>query len=162
MPKRIFFLCIGGNLGDREENLEETRMFLEYNFGDIKSVSSVVESEAWGMTDAPAFLNQVIKIESELNDADLLLEIFELEEFYGRERSGSEYLSREMDIDVLFIDDEIISTEKLIVPHPKLALRKFVLMPLAEIAPDLIHPVMKKSILDLLDLCPDKSEVKKV
>jgi 2-amino-4-hydroxy-6-hydroxymethyldihydropteridine diphosphokinase len=161
MSKRTIYLCIGGNLGEREANLEETRMFLEYNFGDIMASSSVYESEAWGMENAPAFLNQVVIIESELSNDDLLMEIEELEEFYGRERSNTGYLSREMDIDVLYIGDEIIDTEKLKVPHPKMHERKFVLVPLAELAPQFVHPGLKKNSEELMSICADLSVVKK-
>ncbi len=136
-------------------------MFLEYNFGDIMASSSVYESEAWGMENAPAFLNQVVMIESELSNDDLLMEIEELEEFYGRERSNTGYLSREMDIDVLYIGDEIIDTEKLKVPHPKMHERKFVLVPLAELAPQFVHPGLKKNSEELMSICADLSVVKK-
>jgi len=136
-------------------------MFLEYNFGDIMASSSVYESEAWGMENAPAFLNQVVIIESELSNDDLLMEIEELEEFYGRERSNTGYLSREMDIDVLYIGDEIIDTEKLKVPHPKMHERKFVLVPLAELAPQFVHPGLKKNSEELMSICADLSVVKK-
>jgi 2-amino-4-hydroxy-6-hydroxymethyldihydropteridine diphosphokinase len=162
MPERSIYLCIGGNLGEREDNLEETRMFLNFNFGDVIAVSSVFESEAWGMNDAPAFLNQVVLIKSELSDQELLTEIAELEEFYDRERADDKYLDREMDVDILLIDDAVIQSEGLEVPHPRMALRRFVLEPLCELAPDLMHPVLKKSIKELLDECQDKSLVKKI
>jgi 2-amino-4-hydroxy-6-hydroxymethyldihydropteridine diphosphokinase len=159
---RTIYLCIGGNLGEREANLEETLMFLEFNFGDILQVSSVYESDAWEMTEAPPFLNQVVCISTNLNNDELMQEIAELEEFYGRERSEDAYLSREMDIDVLFIDDAVIDHPDLIVPHPKMHLRKFVLLPLAEISPDMEHPALKKTISALLDSCPDNSNVRKI
>lgn len=135
-------------------------MFIEFNFGDILEVSSVVESEAWGMDSAPSFLNQIIKIQTELSNKELAEEIAELEEFYGRTR-GEGYQSREMDVDVLFIDNEIADDEFLLIPHPRLHLRRFVLQPLSEIAPTLVHPVIGKSISELLVDCPDKSEVKR-
>jgi 2-amino-4-hydroxy-6-hydroxymethyldihydropteridine diphosphokinase len=157
--KRTIYLCIGGNLGEREANLEETRMFIEFNFGDIVAISSVYESEAWGMQDAPPFLNQVVCIESDLSNGELLDEILELEDFYGRERSEVEYLSREMDIDVLLIDQEILHDASLHVPHPRMHERRFVLMPLSEIAPDLEHPELKTNISSLLKDCTDKTKV---
>lgn len=161
MKKRTAFLCIGGNLGEREANLEETIMFVEFNFGDVLEVSSIYESDAWEMTDAPAFLNQVVKIETTLTNEELVAEILDLEDFYGRERSEEEYLSREMDVDILLIDEEVIDTPELSVPHPRMHLRSFVLTPLAELAGDVVHPVLKKSISELLKECPDKSVVRK-
>jgi 2-amino-4-hydroxy-6-hydroxymethyldihydropteridine diphosphokinase len=157
--QRTVFLCIGGNLGEREANLEEALDFIDFNLGDVIAASAIYESEPWGMTDVPNFLNQVLQIQSELSDKELLEEIAELEEFFGRERSSEGYVSREMDIDVLFIDQEIIETETLRVPHPKMSERRFVLEPLAEIAPDFIHPELKKSIQELLASCADKGQV---
>ena len=148
--QRTIYLCIGGNLGEREANLEEARDFIDFNLGDVIAASAAYESEPWGMTGVPNFLNQVVQIQSELTDKELLEEIAELEEFFGRERSSEGYVSREMDIDVLFIDQEIIETEELRVPHPKLQERRFVLEPLAEIASDFIHPELKKSIQEIL------------
>jgi 2-amino-4-hydroxy-6-hydroxymethyldihydropteridine diphosphokinase len=157
--QRTIYLCIGGNLGEREANLEEARDFIDFNLGDVIAASAIYESEPWGMTDVPNFLNQVLEIQSELSDKELLEEIAELEEFFGRERSAEGYVSREMDVDVLFIDQATIETEELRVPHPKMQERRFVLEPLAEIAPDFIHPVLKKSIQELLVSCPDKGKV---
>ena len=157
--KRAIYLCIGGNLGEREANLEEALEFIDFNFGDVVGVSSIYESEPWGMSDVPNFLNQVVHIQSELTDRELLEEIADLEEFFGRERSSQGYVSREMDIDVLFIDEEVISTEALQVPHPRISERRFVLEPLAEIAPEFIHPELKQSVVVLLKACSDKGKV---
>ena len=157
--KRAIYLCIGGNLGEREANLEEALEFIDFNFGDVVGVSSMYESEPWGMTDVPNFLNQVVHIHSELTDKELLLEIADLEEFFGRERSSQGYVSREMYIDVLFIDEEVISTEALQVPHPRISERRFVLEPMAEIAPEFIHPELKLSVEVLLKACSDKGKV---
>lgn len=160
--KHVVYLSIGGNLGDRQENLEETLTFIEFNFGDILSTSSVYESEAWNMENALPFLNQVVKIETKLMPTELLQEIEELEEFYGRKRKKDQYLSREMDVDILFFDDENIETDKLIIPHPRLHLRRFVLEPLTEIAPEMVHPFLKKSMSQLLKECEDKSQIQKL
>jgi 2-amino-4-hydroxy-6-hydroxymethyldihydropteridine diphosphokinase len=159
MAKHTVYLCIGGNLGEREANLEETRMFIEFNMGDVLEVSSVYESPAWEMQDEPSFLNQVVKISTDLSPDALLAEIEELEEFYGRERKEGQYLSREMDVDILFFDDLIIESEKLIVPHPRMQLRRFVLTPLAEIVPEFVHPVLKITVSELLKNCQDNSVV---
>jgi 2-amino-4-hydroxy-6-hydroxymethyldihydropteridine diphosphokinase len=157
--KRAIYLCIGGNLGEREANLEEALEFIDFNFGDVVGVSSIYESEPWGMSDVPNFLNQVVHIQSELTDKELLEEIADLEEFFGRERSSQGYVSREMDIDVLFIDEEVISTEALQVPHPRISERRFVLEPMAEIAPEFIHPELKQAVEVLLKACSDKGKV---
>jgi 2-amino-4-hydroxy-6-hydroxymethyldihydropteridine diphosphokinase len=162
MSTNNVLLCIGGNLGDRLENLEETRDFIEFNMGDIVAVSGIYESPAWGMEAAPDFLNQVIEISTTLNYLQLLAEIKEIEEFYGRMRTPGKYTSREMDVDILFFNDEIVETEKLTIPHPRLHERRFVLTPLAEILPDKIHPVLNKSIAELLKSCEDTSPVKRV
>lgn len=162
MSKHIVYLCIGGNLGEREANLEETLEFIEFNFGDVEEVSSVYETEAWEMENEPPFLNQVIRISTELTPEEVMQEIAELEEFYGRERSAGTYLSREMDVDMLFYDDLVMNTGKIIIPHPRLHLRRFVLVPLNEIAPDLVHPQLGKPASALLKDCEDQTVVKKI
>jgi 2-amino-4-hydroxy-6-hydroxymethyldihydropteridine diphosphokinase len=110
----------------------------------------------------PNFLNQVVLVESQLTNEELLQEIYELEEFYGRERGTQGYVSREMDIDVLFIGNEVIATEKLQVPHPRMQERRFVLEPMAEIAADFIHPVLQLSTAELLKECKDQGKVSRV
>jgi 2-amino-4-hydroxy-6-hydroxymethyldihydropteridine diphosphokinase len=156
---RQIYLCIGGNLGELEANLEEAIGFIDFNFGDVLAVSSVYESEPWGMTDVPNFLNQVVHIQSELTNEELLAEIAELEEFFGRERSANGYVSREMDVDVLFIDEEIVESESFQVPHPRIAERRFVLEPLVEIASEVVHPILKLSVAELLKACKDPGRV---
>lgn len=159
---RTVILCIGGNLGDRETHLLETLDFLHFNVGDVISQSSVFETEPWEMSEAPTFYNQIVSIHSNLSNNELMAEIREIEAFYGRERNKMSYVSREMDVDVIFIDNEIIDLPDFQVPHPKMQSRRFVLEPLAEIAPDKIHPVLNKTIKELLNECTDSHRVKKI
>lgn len=159
--RRVFF-CIGGNLGERKEHLLETLDFLHFNIGDVVSSSDIFETEPWEMNDVPAFYNQVVCVETMMTNTQLVSEIKEIEAYYGRDRSAAKYTSREMDVDILFIDDEIIDLPELQVPHPRMAHRRFVLEPLAQIAQNQIHPVLKKSVLELLDVCDDRHSVKRI
>jgi 2-amino-4-hydroxy-6-hydroxymethyldihydropteridine diphosphokinase len=153
-------LCLGGNEGDRFSNLEEARDFCFFNIGDVVAASSIYESPAWGMENAAPFLNQVLMIETELSPQKVLQEILEMEEYFGRERSVDVYLDREMDVDILYYEDQVIDEPSLQVPHPRLYDRRFVLQPLAEIAPDWIDPVKKVSAAELLRSCTDESVLK--
>lgn len=159
MSTRDIYLCIGGNLGDRDANMEEVMTFIEFNFGDIVAISPIVESEGWQMTNVPPFLNQIVHIRSELTNAQLVEEIHDLDDFYGREKASGQYLSRAMDLDVLFIGNEIIEEEDLVVPHPRIQERRFVLDPFVRLYPDFIHPVLGKSMSTLLAECPDTNPV---
>ena len=144
-------LSIGGNEGERESNLEEARMFISFNMGNIVKVSEVVETEAWGMPEGTEpFLNQLVEIETPLTIEKLYIEIVELEEYYGRIRKEGVYLDREMDVDVIFFNDEIVSEGKIIVPHQRMHLREFILKPLAATWPEWIHPEMKMNASQLL------------
>ena len=144
-------LSIGGNEGDREANLEEARMFISFNMGDIVTVSEVIETEAWGMPEGTEpFLNQLIEIQTALTLEKLHAEIVELEEYYGRTRKAGVYLDREMDVDVIFFNDEIVREGKIQVPHERMHLREFILKPLAATWPEWIHPEMKMNAAQLL------------
>lgn len=149
-------------MGERLENIEETRFFVDCNIGNVLRESAIYESPGWQMENVPAFLNQVLEVETELSWKDLLTEIKELEEFYGKPKRTDKYLSREMDVDILLIDDLVIEEPDLIVPHPRMNQRKFVLFPLSELAADKVHPIEKKTIADLLKECEDPSEITRV
>ena len=154
------FLLIGGNVGNREKNFDTAKKLIEHHCGVILNSSSIYETAAWGKTDQPSFLNQVLEIETELNAKQLIRSILKLERLMGRERK-EKYGPRIIDIDILLFNDEQYDYSFLKIPHPEIQNRRFALIPLAEIAPDLRHPVLKKSILQLLKVCRDELSVKK-
>lgn len=153
-------LVLGGNLGDREKFLYEANKALEIQVGAVILRSSIYETCAWGKQNQPNFLNQVVLLETKLNAIEVLDVIQAIEKRLGRTRD-EHWGARTMDIDILFFDDEIIDTERLKIPHPLINMRKFVLLPLVEILPNLEHPVYKKSVKSLYLECDDKLEVKK-
>jgi 2-amino-4-hydroxy-6-hydroxymethyldihydropteridine diphosphokinase len=152
------YLLIGGNMGNRPKNLSESTSWLEKEVGAIVKKSSIYETAAWGVTEQPSFLNQVLFVSTKLPPEDVLKTILSIEEKMGRKRV-EKMGPRTIDIDILFYNDEIISLPNLSVPHPHIANRRFVLEPLAEIAPAFVHPVLKKNVAGLLKDCPDTLEV---
>jgi 2-amino-4-hydroxy-6-hydroxymethyldihydropteridine diphosphokinase len=158
------YLCLGGNLGNCLITFKEACGYIEQKVGKIKRYSSVYQSQAWGMSDAPDFYNQAIKLETKLSAQELISTLLGIEKILGRERAEQiqGYQNRIIDIDVLFFNDEVIKTNTLEIPHPRLHLRKFVLEPLHEIAPNYVHPLLHKSVSELLALCVDKGQVKKL
>jgi 2-amino-4-hydroxy-6-hydroxymethyldihydropteridine diphosphokinase len=154
------YLLIGGNLGNREENIARARIEIDRICGTIIKASSLYETAAWGNTDQPDFLNQVLELATKKNAHALLTALLSIEEAMGRFRKDK-YGPRLIDLDVLFFNEEIIETEILQVPHPRLQDRRFVLIPMAEMAADKIHPVLKKSMAELLAICPDQLAVNK-
>jgi 2-amino-4-hydroxy-6-hydroxymethyldihydropteridine diphosphokinase len=155
------YLLIGGNLGDISQNLQKTIESIEEECGDIISISSVYETAAWGNTDQPSFLNQVIVLNTELHPEELMRRLLGIEEKLGRIRQ-EKLGPRTIDLDILLIDDLIIQTNNLTVPHASLHLRKFALIPLAEVGASIVHPLMHKTIIELLTDCPDSLPVTKV
>ena len=156
---KVVFLGVGTNLGDREKNLKEALAGIGKYIGRIICSSSVYETEPWGFHAEQQFLNIAAKVETELIPSEILKAILILETRLGRVRSENQYSSRTIDIDILFYGDEIINSEELKVPHPLLDKRKFVLVPLCEIEPELVHPGLKTSVKSLLEQCEDKSKV---
>lgn len=154
------FLLTGGNMGDREGNLAQARQLLQEYCGNITAVSSLYETAAWGKTDQPSFLNQALQLETLLTARQLIRRILKVEKQMGRVRE-EKYGPRIIDIDILLFGNERHNYPLLKVPHPELPNRRFALLPLAEIATDLVHPVLKKTIRELLEICPDHLEVKK-
>jgi 2-amino-4-hydroxy-6-hydroxymethyldihydropteridine diphosphokinase len=158
----IVFLGIGTNLGNRERNLEQAVAGTEKYLGRVLLSSSLYETEPWGFQSADKFLNMVVKIGTNLSPVVLMEKILILESMLGRVRGAEQYASRLIDIDILVYEDLIINDDHLKIPHRLLHERKFVLVPLCEITPEMVHPVLKKTIAELLQICEDRSEVKKV
>ena len=156
------YLLLGGNLGDKKSVFAEARMILEKAIGKITAQSALYETEPWGFDSEDLFWNQVLEISTVLSPDDVLQQTQKAELSLGRIRKANQYASRIIDIDILFYGELIINQANLIVPHPRIQERKFTLIPLCEIAPDLIHPVFQKNIRQLLDECTDPLKVVKV
>ena len=152
------FLHTGTNLGDRLANLEQANTLIEQHIGLITNISPIYETAAWGMEEQPAFLNQVVELESTLNPWEMMTTMLKIEEAMGRKRE-EKWGPRLIDLDLLAYGDNRITTGLLKLPHPELKNRKFVLIPFREIAPRWVHPVSGKSINDLLENTPDQLEV---
>ena len=147
-------------MGDSEQMLTVARNMIENNIGKLTISSSVYRTAAWGKEDQPDFLNQIIIVSSSLTSSTLLKEIFSIEKEIGRVRT-TKNAARVIDIDILYFNDKIIQSENLTVPHTQIQNRRFVLVPLVEIAPNFQHPLLKKSSLKLLSICSDKLNVQK-
>ena len=153
------YLLLGSNLSDPWQQLHTARKKISMCV-DIITKSSIYETKAWGKTDQPDFLNQVILVSTELSPEDLLNKLLAIEGGMGRARSEKN-APRLIDIDILFYNSSIIKAEHLSVPHPRITERRFVLIPLHEIAPKYMHPVLNKSIGELLGQCVDPLQVKR-
>ena len=157
---KVYFL-LGGNLGDREQILSNAIEKMNKEIGSVVECSAMYETEPWGFDHELNFLNQVVVVDSDLKAIQILDITQGIEKDLGRIRKKNQYSERTIDIDILFYGEEIISSERLDIPHPRIQERMFALMPLMDVGADLVHPVIGKSIKKLLVACPDKMEVKK-
>jgi len=155
------WLLTGGNLGDRIKNLGLARSYIDQDCGTIVKASAVYETSPWGKTDQPVFFNQALEIQTALSPRMLMRAVLKIEKKMGRTRN-EKYGARLIDIDILLFNDEIIHTPSLVLPHPELPNRRFALVPLAEIAATRLHPVLKKTISQLLEKCTDNGSVQKI
>ena len=155
------FLLLGTNIGDRRKNLDTAIQAINSHVGKVKRQSAIYQTEAWGKTDQPSFYNQVLETETSLDPSALLVEILSIEKKMGRQRK-EKWGERIIDIDILFFGPTIINRNDLIIPHPQLANRRFTLVPLSDLIPDFNHPVLQKTIRELLMECVDGLEVKLV
>ena len=142
------YLGLGSNLGNRQDNLDKALNLLSQRL-QVRQVSSIYDTEPVGNVNQPRFLNSVCQVHTRLAPTELLALAKGIELKLGRAR-GKSNAPRPIDIDILFYDDQVIETPELVIPHPRLAERAFVLIPLDEIAPDLVHPVSGKTIRELL------------
>lgn len=158
LPNNLF-LSLGSNQGDRLYYLQQAVDLISDRMGDIYQISSVYETPAWGFQ-ANHFLNAVLWVKTPLDPTTVLEQAWQIEKQLGRTRKGQPgYRDRTLDIDLLFYEDQIIHNPTLQIPHPRLHLRNFVLVPLQEIAPDWIHPVFTKTITQLLEDSPEDTQM---
>lgn len=155
------FLLLGTNLGDRNKNLLSAMQYIAGDEIEVEQTSSIYETAAWGKTDQQNFLNQVIEISTNLSSTALLERILAIEKQIGRIRKEM-WGERIIDIDILYYANEVIKSQRLVIPHPYLHERRFTLEPLHEIAPNFVHPVFNKTTSSLLNECKDRLEVKKI
>jgi 2-amino-4-hydroxy-6-hydroxymethyldihydropteridine diphosphokinase len=154
----LAYLILGGNQGNRIEIISKAIDMLTNKIGPKISISALYESESWGFK-SELFVNQIIIIETDLSPSEVLSGTQQIESQLGRIRNKAEFEARTIDIDLLYFDSLIISQENLYIPHPKISGRRFVLVPLAEIAPDFKDPATGISVFEMLDQCPDTSKV---
>ncbi len=155
---KVFF-SLGSNLGDKEKILFSALVDIENTIGKVLHTSSIYKSEPWGFEDENNFLNLAILVQTNMSPYDILKNTQIIENIYHRQRNGVGYQARTLDIDIIFYDDKIYFTKDLQIPHKYSHKRKFVLLPIKEIEPEFIHPLLNQTISELVENCIDKSEI---
>jgi 2-amino-4-hydroxy-6-hydroxymethyldihydropteridine diphosphokinase len=154
------YLLLGSNMGNSHKQLAAAAKLIKKNIGKITRQSNLYVTAAWGNTKQPDFLNQVIVVETTCTAEETIKTILQVEKQMGRVRTIRN-APRIIDIDILFFNKEVIQEKDLVVPHPEIQNRRFALVPLNELSPGLMHPVLNKTIHQLLETCPDTLDVKK-
>ena len=155
------YLLTGSNMGNPQVMLQQAADAIVQNgLGEINAASALYKTAAWGKTDQPDFLNQALQLKTALLPEALLLALLAIEIQMGRQRFQKND-PRIIDLDIIFYDDLVMKTDRLIIPHPLMHLRRFVLEPMNEIAARFLHPVLKKTVAALLKICPDTLHVNK-
>jgi len=156
-----YFLCLGSNLGQKRSNLRKALALLKKRGIRLLRLSSLYQTEPVEIQDQPWFYNQVVEIEANFSPLELLKLIKKIEQRMGRKDSIPK-APRKIDIDILLAEEKVVKTKELVIPHPGLEKRNFVLIPLCEIAPELVHPVLKIKIEDLVKKSKDPSLVRRL
>ncbi|MGC4104491.1 2-amino-4-hydroxy-6-hydroxymethyldihydropteridine diphosphokinase [Ferruginibacter sp.] len=157
----VVYLLLGSNMGDSRKQLQKARKNIEQLIGPISRSSALYQTAAWGNNHQPDFLNQVVIVHTTLTPATTMQTILAIEKKMGRIRTVKN-APRIVDIDIIFFNKHIIHTTELTVPHPQLQHRRFVLVPLNQLSPNLKHPVLHKTIHQLLRICKDPLTVHKI
>jgi 2-amino-4-hydroxy-6-hydroxymethyldihydropteridine diphosphokinase len=160
----LVYLLLGSNIGNKEKNLKMARKQIAERIGEVKKMSSIYETEAWGFTENTAkFLNQGLLVFTSFKPTTLLDNLLSIETELGRIRTQAHYYEpRTIDIDILFFEDKVIETKRLEIPHPGIPERRFTLDILFEMAPDFVHPKLNKNIKQLREECADDKKVWRV
>ena len=161
MASKLVFVLLGSNLGDREQLVNQACIMMGERCGEIIARSRLYESEPWGFQSEHWFLNQVVGLATSLSPDALMTSLLGIEKELGRDRTQPHdgYVSRPMDLDILYYGNDIIDTQMVTAPHPRLHQRRFTLLPLCDIAPDFVHPLLKITNHQLLDKCQDSGKV---
>jgi len=157
LEKTQIYLCLGSNLGHRKRNLRKARKRIGKRVGKITRRSGLYESVPWGYSSENLFMNCCLAVETDLEPLRVMDALLSVEHSLGRSDHGEGYADRLIDIDLLLYGDLVMDHHRLKLPHPRMGDRKFVLMPLAEIAPDVVHPLEKITIREMLERCRDQT-----